>query len=71
MTFAYRSYLLRLWSEPNDPPVCRAILESSLDGERHGFASLQDLFMFLDQDAGRLMAEGVDPSPQKNTAGDL
>ncbi len=53
MNFAYRSYLLRLWSESNDPPIYRAILESSINGERHGFATMQALFVFLEQDVKR------------------
>jgi hypothetical protein len=70
MTIAYRSYLLRIWLESNDPPVCRAILESPLNGERHGFANLQALFVFLAQDAERL-AEETDPAQHKNAGRDL
>jgi hypothetical protein len=54
MSEAYRSYLLRLWLEPNDPPAWRAILESPGNGERRGFANLQTLFMFLEQETQRL-----------------
>jgi hypothetical protein len=54
MTSEYRSYLLRLWLESNDPPAWRAILESTVDGERHGFADLQELCKFIEQDARRL-----------------
>jgi len=54
MRASYRSYLLRLWLEQNDPPVWRAMLESPVDGERHGFPSLQALFAFLEKEAGRL-----------------
>jgi len=57
MTTTYRSYLLRLWLESNDPPVWRAILESPVNGERHGFTDLQTLYGFLEQDAKRLAAE--------------
>jgi hypothetical protein len=53
----YRSYLLRLWLEPNDPPEWRAMLESPSTGERHGFASLQSLFDFVEQETERLEAE--------------
>jgi hypothetical protein len=54
MSAPYRSYLLRLWLEPNDPPAWRAMLESPANGERHGFASLETLFAFLEQETGRM-----------------
>jgi hypothetical protein len=57
MSAAYRSYLLRLWLEPNDPPAWRAILESPINGERHGFSNLDDLFAFLEQETGQLERE--------------
>ncbi len=56
-TTPYRSYLLRLWLEPNDPPEWRAMLESPSSGERHGFASLKALFAFLEQETERLESE--------------
>jgi hypothetical protein len=45
----YVSFLLRLW-ETNDQGESRwrASLERPRTGERHGFASLQDLFAFLE-----------------------
>jgi hypothetical protein len=44
----YVSYLLRLWQDHNDQkPVWRASLQSSLNGERQVFASLDHLFAFL------------------------
>jgi hypothetical protein len=58
----YFSYLLRLWREDDDglpqqvngptdqlesKPVWLASLESSLTGQRQGFASLDELFAFL------------------------
>jgi len=57
MSAPYRSYLLRLWLEPNDPPVWRAMLESPANGERRGFASMESLFIFLEQETGRLEQE--------------
>lgn len=63
----YFSYLLRLWRENNGEmihqvdeasdhtesrPTWLASLESSLTGQRQGFASLEDLFVFLRQRAG-------------------
>lgn len=45
----YVSYLLRLWRSGKGPEtVWRASLESPLTGKRQGFASLQDLFAFLE-----------------------
>jgi len=48
----YLSYLLRLWRD-NDAQEAswRASLQSSLTGTRHSFASLNDLFKFLQQQA--------------------
>ncbi|MCP4539362.1 MAG: hypothetical protein GY832_19675 [Chloroflexi bacterium] len=44
----YLSYLLRLWQTGDDENVVwRALLENPFTEERHGFASLQDLFAFL------------------------
>jgi hypothetical protein len=57
MSAPYRSYLLRLWLEPNDPPAWRAMLESPANGERRGFASIESLFAFLEQETERLGQE--------------
>ena len=49
----YLSYLLRLWREENheasdtDDAIWRASLESAHTGEKMTFASLDDLFEFL------------------------
>jgi hypothetical protein len=44
----YLSYLLRLWqTSDRGKQVWRASLESPGTGERQGFASLEDLFNFL------------------------
>jgi hypothetical protein len=54
----YFSYLLRLWREdavpqcPDRKTIWLASLESSLTGERQGFASLDDLFAFLRRETG-------------------
>jgi hypothetical protein len=56
-TTPYRSYLLRLWLEPNNPPEWRAMLESPVSGARHGFATLEALFEFIQQETGRLEQE--------------
>jgi hypothetical protein len=44
----YLAYLLRLWrAKAEGETTWRASLESSLTGERQGFASLDELFEFL------------------------
>ena len=52
----YLSYLLRLWQDNNGDTegkaAWRASLESSLTGEKRGFASLDDLFAFLRRQTG-------------------
>ncbi len=43
------SYLLRLWqTDGKEGAAWRALLENPFTGDRHGFASLQDLFAFLE-----------------------
>lgn len=61
----YTSYLLRLWLEPGDSGQWRAMLESPLNGERQGFASLEALFAFLEQETQRLQCETSLPRPNK------
>jgi hypothetical protein len=70
MTAAYHSYLLRLWLESNEPPAWRAILESPVNGERHGFANLRALFTFLEQEAEQLEDE-TRSAQKKIPGGDL
>jgi hypothetical protein len=58
----YLSYLLRLWQENGgDPPLWRASLERPQHGERLGFASLVDLFDFLDKET-----ESGSPGPERS-----
>ncbi len=46
----YLSYLLRLWRVKVDGEFAwRASLESSNTGERQGFADLESLFAFLEE----------------------
>ena len=45
----YYSYLLRLWQEDEQCLTWRMSLEKVHTGERRGFASLGDLFDFLQQ----------------------
>lgn len=45
----YFSYLLRLWeTEDEGRRVWRVSLESPVTGERYGFASLPEMFVFLE-----------------------
>jgi len=57
----YLSYLVRLWqTSDGGKQIWRASLESPGTGERKGFASLRDLFDFLEgQTQGRT---GLDAS---------
>jgi hypothetical protein len=60
----YLSYLLRLWQEGGsppgnplgdplgEPPLWRASLEGPQSGERLGFASLVELFAYLERETG-------------------
>jgi hypothetical protein len=66
----YRAYILRLWLAEGDDgrPVWRAALEDARSGERHGFAILAQLCVFLEeQTAG--WTGGTWP-PQVPEAGD-
>ncbi len=47
----YISYLLRMWRSGQDEVTWQASLESPLTGERRGFASLEDLWAFLQAQA--------------------
>jgi hypothetical protein len=69
MSSLYRSYLLRLWLEPNDPPAWRAMLESPANGERRGFASMESLFVFLEQETERLGQEKDASQPHQDPDG--
>jgi hypothetical protein len=48
----YISYLLRVWWSNGGKTAWRASLESPHTGERIGFASLDELFVFLRQQTG-------------------
>jgi hypothetical protein len=63
----YLSYLLRLWRESGgNPPLCRASLESPQTGERRGFASLADLFTFLEKE----ICQVVQDQPTSSASGE-
>ncbi len=63
----YLSYLLRLWRVSGDgespgmgrKAIWRASLESTRTGERRGFASLDELFDFLQDRTGEQVEEAV------------
>jgi hypothetical protein len=49
----YLAYMLRLWQVSSDrEPIWRTSLESPHTGERHGFANLETLFAFLEEQTG-------------------
>lgn len=57
----YLAYMLRLWRAKSvGKPTWRASLESSLTGERQGFASLDELFAFLQQETDAVSRVGDD-----------
>ena len=54
----YLSYLLRLWRDGEEEKAdWRASLQSSLSDERQVFASLADLFGFLQRQTGTMYAD--------------
>ena len=53
----YLSYLLRLWQVDGAKPMWRASLESVGTGARHGFATLEALFDFLEAETQDSAAE--------------
>ncbi len=64
------AYLLRLWQvRGEDGMAWRASLESARTGERVGFASLQDLFAFLEQEVCQ-NAQG-ETAPNRDSEGEL
>ena len=60
----YFSYLLRLWKVSGaGPPVWRASLEEVHTGERQGFADLQSLLVFLEE-----QTKGIDQHSVSETS---
>jgi hypothetical protein len=63
----YVSYLLRMWyesgagesSDEEDKPTCRASVVSTLTGKRRGFANLDALFGFLQQQESTMLDSHV------------
>ena len=63
------SYLLRLWQAKGERAlVWRASLESAHTGERWGFASLAELYVFLQQETAAVN-EGKPRSPRGDDVG--
>lgn len=49
----YLAYMLRLWQVGEDAKVWRASLENAHTGARQGFAGLDTLFVFLEEETGQ------------------
>jgi hypothetical protein len=60
----YLAYMLRLWQVSSDgKPIWRASLESPHSGERHGFANLETLLAFLEEQTGGQPKREEQPKP--------
>jgi|GEM_PF-1184607 hypothetical protein len=55
----YYAYLLRLWREGQADEPWRASLQSAATGQRMNFASLEDLFNFLQRQTGPAVETAV------------
>jgi hypothetical protein len=65
----YVAYLLRLWQvSEGKNAVWRASLEDPHTGERRGFATLQELFTYLETEACRV--DGDPSTPNLSETGD-
>jgi hypothetical protein len=64
----YVAYLLRMWQvEERENAPWRASLESPQTGERRGFASLVDLFSFLEKETCQVVRD--QPAPNRGEKG--
>ncbi len=61
-TRSYMAFLLRLWQTQNGEDGWRACLQDVHTGERKGFTSIDDLFIFLRE---KIDAAGVARDKQK------
>jgi len=62
----YLAYMLRLWQvNPGGQPIWRASLESPHTGERHSFASMEQLLAFL-QDKTHILPADHEPPVEAN-----
>jgi hypothetical protein len=65
------SFLLRLWQiRSQGELIWRASLESVHTGERKGFASLADVFTFLEQEIGQVVPGQTAPNADQEGGGD-
>lgn len=67
-TSNYYAYLLRLWREGQAGESWRASLQSAATGQRLNFASLDDLFRFLQRQTGALGDLVATPDDQEGVA---
>jgi hypothetical protein len=64
----YHAYLLRLWRVEGSTGVeWRAALESVGSGKRIGFARLENLYEFLDQQCIELQRSSIGDTTQQNS----
>jgi hypothetical protein len=64
----YVAYLLRLWqAEEGEDAPWRASLESPQPGKRQGFASLAELFTFLEKETRQVVQD--QPAPNRGEKG--
>jgi hypothetical protein len=68
-TSNYYAYLLRLWREGQAGESWRASLQSAATGQRMNFASLEDLFNFLQRQTGAAVDEPVARRDQEEVMG--
>lgn len=61
----YISYLLRVWRSNGDEKAWRASLQNPHTGERIGFASIDELCIFLRQQTGALANSGNSVEPAR------
>ena len=67
----YLSYLLRLWqTDDGKTQVWRASLDSPGTRARQGFASLEELFSFLEDQTGSQSERDLSDKSQEKTGGD-
>ena len=67
----YLSYLLRLWqTDDGETQVWRASLDSPGTRERQGFASLEELFSFLEGQTRSQSEQGLSDKSREKTGRD-
>ena len=67
----YLSYLLRLWRvSDEEEPTWRGLLKSSRTGQQVGFGSLEELFCFIQEQAGMAPAACGESDQRTRSRGD-